>query len=780
MHAFPAFNQFLSVLFLFATLMSGCSPGKDAPVDGDYNIAPLPVVMDTIQSAFLIDESTWIQMDSFDEATFDPLEVFQDVFERKSGYRIRSTPDRKDKQAKEHLILVVRSPGIIQPEAYQLRVKPFGVIISAAKAEGVFYALQTLRQLMRLDVLPDIEEGSTRSWAVPAVEMRDGPAFPYRGLHLDVSRHMMPVEFVKKYIDLLAYYKFNRFHWHLTDDQGWRIEIKQYPKLQEIAAFRKETRVGHYSSYPEKYDGQRYGGYYTQQEIRDIVAYAAQRNVDVIPEIEMPGHALAALSAYPELGCTGGPYEAATTWGVFEDVFCPKETTFKFLENVLDEVIELFPSTYIHIGGDECPKTRWKSCAHCQGLIREKGLQDEHGLQSYFIQRIEKYLNEKGRQIIGWDEILEGGLAPNATVMSWRGTQGGIEAANAGHQVIMTPTSHCYLDYYQADPSTEPLAIGGLTTLEKVYSFQPIPEALDNKASKFILGGQGNLWTEYIPTPEQAEYMAYPRAIALAEALWTDPDRQNWNEFTVRLSHHLELLDGMNVNYSKSFLKPTVDVSAKSNGLNLKFKTALPRQTIFYSRDTLSGVWGNAMTGESIPVEGAGPVYYRTEHSPTFHVNYQPSLSIGATITASFSPSEQYPGGDGLNTLKDGLSGNRYHNGKDWCGWRTDRFVITLTWPEPLEVDSILIGLLNSPGAWILLPEKIVVEGSSGGSDFTMLTEWQHKELSQGRQSVSLDLADGPVTRLRLTIEPFKAIPEGLPGAGARPWTFLDEIAILP
>lgn len=346
----------------------------------------------------------------------------------------------------------------------------------------------------------------------------------------------------------------NRFHWHLTDDQGWRIEIKKYPKLNEVAAWRDQTLIGKAGNASPKFDGQRYGGFYTQEEIKAVVAYAKDRGVTIIPEIEMPGHAVAALAAYPQFGCTNNDtLKVAQKWGVFNDIFCPTEETFSFLQDILDEVMELFPSTYIHIGGDEVPKLRWKQSAYCQQLMRTEGLKNEAELQSYFIQRIEKYLNSNGRQIIGWDEILEGGIAPHATIMSWRGINGGISAARSGHDAIMTPGAYCYLDHYQDDPAKEPLAIGGLTKLDKVYSYNPIPDSLTQEEAKHILGAQGNLWTEYLTTPEAIEYMAYPRAIALAEVLWTPASRKNFKDFLQRLTQHTDRLDGMNVHYATHF-----------------------------------------------------------------------------------------------------------------------------------------------------------------------------------------------------------------------------------
>ncbi len=434
----------------------------------------------------------------------------------------------------------------LNSEGYRLQVRRRGIEIHANQPEGLFYGVQSLLQLFPLAFY---ENKIVDELQVQGIQITDEPRFPYRGMHLDVCRHMFPVAFIKKYIDLLATYKFNTFHWHLTEDQGWRIEIKQYPKLTEIGAYRDSTVVGHAGGANPTYDGQRYGGFYTQEEVREIVQYASDRMVTIIPEIEMPGHSLAALSAYPELACTDGPFRAATTWGVFEDIYCPKEETFVFLENVLAEVMELFPGTYIHIGGDEAPKKRWEESGFCQDLMKKEGLKNEHELQSYFIHRIESFLNSHGRKLIGWDEILEGGLSPNATVMSWRGTEGGIAAAQQGHDAIMTPGSHCYFDHYQADPKTQPLAIGGFTPLDKVYGYEPVPEELSVEEAQHILGAQANVWTEYIPTPEQVEYMVLPRMAALAEVNWSAPTNKNWNDFQYRLSTHFLIYDALEYNY---------------------------------------------------------------------------------------------------------------------------------------------------------------------------------------------------------------------------------------
>ncbi|HOY29675.1 MAG TPA: beta-N-acetylhexosaminidase, partial [Flavobacteriales bacterium] len=442
----------------------------------------------------------------------------------------------------------VVSLALIQPDTllpvewYSLSVTPKTITINAVHEAGLFRGSRTLIQLL--------EQGRTTG-SLPCLTITDYPRFPWRGMHLDPCRHFWSVEFTKKYIDLLARYKMNSFHWHLTDDQGWRIEIKKYPELTAVGAWRKGSQVGPYSR--REYDSIPYGGFYTQDEIREVVAYAAARHINVVPEIEMPGHALAALAAYPHLGCTGGPYEVSKGWGVFEDVFCAgNDSTFAMLEDVLTEVMELFPSEMIHIGGDECPKEAWKKCAKCQARKNAHGLKDEHELQSYFIQRIEKFVNSKGRKIIGWDEILEGGLAPNAAVMSWQGIEGGIAAARSGHYAVMSPGSHCYFDHYQGDPANEPLAIGGFTTVQKVYSYEPIPAELKPEEHKYILGAQGNVWTEYILTPEHVEYMAVPRMLALAEVLWTPKEKRNEADFLSRLENEFPKLDAMKVNASKS------------------------------------------------------------------------------------------------------------------------------------------------------------------------------------------------------------------------------------
>ncbi len=441
-------------------------------------------------------------------------------------------------------LCLILTDDTLNKEAYQLNINPQQIVIKSGGNAGLFYGLQTLRQMLPDTLSPQ------KIYSLACLEIKDKPAFKWRGAHLDVGRHFYPKSFVKKYIDLLAKHKMNIFHWHLTEDQGWRIEIKAFPKLTEISSKRKETIVKQNFD-PYIGDGKEHKGFYTQNEVKEIVAYAKERFVTVVPEIELPGHSLAVLAAYPQLSCKGDSVEVGTRWGVYDDVYCAgNDSVFNFLQTVLDEVVTLFSSKYIHIGGDECPKTRWKTCSKCQKRIKNHNLKDEHELQSYFVQRIEKYLLTKGRNIIGWDEILEGGLAPNATVMSWRGESGGIEAARQNHNVVMSPNSPCYFDHYQSkDKDNEPLAIGGYSPLKMVFEYQVLPKDLPADKQQYILGAQANIWTEYMPDSDHVEYMAYPRLSALSEAVWTNKKDRNYDNFIKRMQRHYKRLDSWNVHY---------------------------------------------------------------------------------------------------------------------------------------------------------------------------------------------------------------------------------------
>jgi hexosaminidase len=541
----PVIMVYKAITFLFCLILATISFAQEDKV----NIIPKPQSIEPGVDYFTLNRATKIVATG--EAEKRLAEHFNEILFQTYGFRLKL-----DGSAGAKNTINFAGPGagpkgsILDPnnrehmrESYKLTVTKDDITIGGQES-GAFYAMQTLRQLLPLQT-----SGTIR---IPVKYITDKPRFQYRGMHLDVARHFMPVSFVKKYIDLMSQYKFNQFHWHLTDDQGWRIEIKKYPKLTEIGSKRPESHEGVYSTV-FKGDGRPVEGFYTQDEIKDVVAYAKARYINVIPEIELPGHASAALASYPNLGegCkTDYKYEVKKTWGIFKEVFCPTEQTFKFLEDVLDETIKLFPdSPYIHIGGDEVLKDFWKESAFVQELKKRENLKDEHEVQSYFVRRMEKFVNSKGKKIIGWDEILEGGIAPNATVMSWRGMKGGIEAAKAKHDVIMTPTDFAYLDYGQGDPAYEPLNIGGYLPLSKVYSFDPVPKELTAEEAKYVIGAQANIWTEYLETPAAVEYQAFPRMLAISEAAWSMPENKDFDDFNRRLNTQFALLDRQSVNY---------------------------------------------------------------------------------------------------------------------------------------------------------------------------------------------------------------------------------------
>ena len=532
------------LLFLVAALFAACTTPKEP--HARYDILPLPTHLVEKEGEFRLNNSTEIVVPSGDEAVMQIASLFAEQVKITSGIKL------KIRTATNNTTNVIIFEPIqndeLGTEGYRLLVNNDKIVLQANAANGFFYAVQTMFQMLPPEIYGS-QKVKNVNWTIACVEIYDSPRFGYRGMHLDVCRHFFSIEFVKKYIDILAMQKMNRFHWHLTDDQGWRIEIKKYPKLNEIGSWRSGSMVGRYSDH--KYDTVRHGGFYTQEQIKEVVAYAATKYIEVIPEVEMPGHALAAVASYPWLCCRKDTvFDVCQKWGVFDQVFCTTDSVFMFLEDVLAEVMPLFPSEYIHIGGDECPKTYWKQCPHCQAMIKKLKLKDEHSLQSYFIQRIEKFVNANGKKIIGWDEILEGGLAPNATVMSWRGEEGAIEAANQNHDAIMTPTSHCYFDYYQSrDTENEPISIGGFLPLEKVYSLNPIPEKLSADKHQYIIGVQANIWTEYILTTEHVEYMMLPRSVALAEVAWTRDEQKNFDDFLRRLQTQFQRYDFMGVNY---------------------------------------------------------------------------------------------------------------------------------------------------------------------------------------------------------------------------------------
>ncbi len=541
-------HRAICLLALTATIATACAQpkGLERP---PVSLVPAPTGFEQTDGTVTLTSETRVDIEpQFLEGTQSQLEWLRET----TGLPWELVDDSKAAadRSRQPALTITASPEV-PIEGYRLETSAAGVRIEASSDAGVFYAFQTLRQLLPAGIDPATPARTDADWQLPLVTIEDAPRFAYRGLHLDVGRHFFDVAFVKTMLDTMSSLKFNRFHWHLTEDQGWRVQIDAFPLLTEIGAWRNETVLPGQLD-PYRGDGKRYGGFYTKDEIREVVAYARERHIEVIPEIEMPGHATAALAAYPEFGCTDQAPSVSTTWGVHDTIFCPKEATFSFLTTVLDEVIELFPSTLIHIGADEVPKRQWKESAEAQAVMRREGLADEDELQSYFIRRIEQHLNKRGRRLIGWDEILEGGLAPDATVMSWRTPQSAIAATKLGHDVIRTPNEYAYFDFYQGDHEQEPLAMDWAQrdiTLETVYSFEPIPSDLNSAEAAHILGAQANLWTEYIATPEHAEYMLYPRALALAEVVWSAAERRDWDNFVSRLPEALSRLEASDVDF---------------------------------------------------------------------------------------------------------------------------------------------------------------------------------------------------------------------------------------
>ena len=684
---------------------------------------------------------------------------------------------------KPNAIRFIDNPAYSE-EAYELKVSPQNIEITAATPKGHFYGYQTLLQLFPVEIFGSSRVNSKIALVAPACAITDEPRFSYRGVMLDVSRHFFPVEFIKKLIDNLAVNKINTLHWHLTDDQGWRIEIKKYPKLTEIGSIRKESMVGHYRE--QKFDGKPYGGFYTQDQIRDLLNYAQSKYVTIVPEIEMPGHAMGALTAYPELGCTGGPYEVRTKWGVEENVYCPSEKTFAFLEDVLTEVMDLFPSKYIHIGGDECPKDSWKASAFCQDLMKKEGLKDEHELQSYFIRRIDKFVTSKGRRIIGWDEILEGGLSPNATVMSWRGIEGGIEAAKQMHDVIMTPTSYMYLDYYQGNPSKEPLAIGGFLNLEKTYSFEPQVAELSPDQAKYILGVQGNLWTEYVKTPQHAEYMLFPRALAVAEIGWSDKTK-DFKNFSGRLDTHLKRLDLMAVNYSKS--ANNVSFSTELNPQKrtvIKLSTAHPTGQIKYTLD------GSSPLSTSLLYDAASKVKILGDNTLSAAVFDQNGKKISGDNVQTFvignssrknytleNQPKRYTGNDPL-ALTDGIKGNE--GSKDqWVGFEGKNLSTVIDLGTKTLFSRLGIAFLSDYHDWVLPPKNFEILVSNDNKNFESLKKIDlgtAVKTSKAVRQFNVDLGKQNYRYVKVIAENFGPLPAGHYGAGKPSWLMVDEIEI--
>ena len=760
-------------------LMASCADSPTAVAD--YQVVPMPLeITAASQGSFLLKSGETICYTAGNDKMKKNAEFLAAFIKEQTGIALKVAEGDGEEGIVLRLGLEAGSP-----EAYRLKVDERKVEISAPSEAGVFYGIQTLRKSV------SVHEGAG-AVELPAVEINDSPRFSYRGMMLDVGRHMFSMDEIKTYIDMLALHNINRFHWHLSEDQGWRIEIKKYPKLTEIGSKRSETVIGRNSG---EYDGKPYGGFYTQEQAREIVAYAAERYITVIPEIDLPGHMQAALAAYPELGCTGGPYEVWRMWGISDNVLCAgNDQTIQFIKDVLAEIIDIFPSEYIHVGGDECPKVKWETCPKCQARIKALGIKGdskhskEEYLQSYVIQEAEKFLTENGRSMIGWDEILEGGLAPNATVMSWRGEAGGIEAARQQHNVIMTPNTYLYFDYYQAkDTDSEPLAIGGYLPMERVYSYEPMPSALSPEEQKFITGVQANLWTEYIPTMAQAQYMVLPRMAALCETQWSAPEKkQDYQGFLKRTARLTKIYQLKGWNYATHIFDVNVNIAPNTETGKLDVTAStIDDAPVYYTLDgteptTASSKYENGLTIDAACVlrmmavrpEGNSRI---TRDSIAF------SKSTAKPITMLQPINKPYEF-KGATTLVDGMTGDRNYKTGRWIAFYKNDMEAVIDLKEATEISSMTLRTCVEKGDWTFDTRGITVEVSDDNKTFKKVASEAYPAMKEtdANQIYTHTLTFDPVkTRyVKVTALSEQNIPAWHGGKGNPGFLFVDEIVL--
>lgn len=761
-----------------AAILVSC--GHKTDVTANYGVIPMPqeVVEDTSVPGFKFESSTQIVYTGDNEQMKRNAEFLQQYIEELTKQKLNISSEAAEKNA----IVLTDNLQNENPEAYQLTVTSDLITIYGSTPAGTFYGIQTLRK--------SIPEHGNLAVTFPQVTINDQPRFAYRGAMLDVSRHFFPVDSVKSFIDMLALHNINHFHWHLSEDQGWRIEIKSRPKLTTVGSTRKGTMIGKDF---DSSDSIPYGGFYTQEEAKDVVKYAAERNITVIPEIDMPGHMLAALTSYPELGCTGGPYDLWQRWGVSDDVLCAgNDSVLTFIDDVLGEIVEIFPSEYIHVGGDECPKTRWKECAKCQAKAKQLGLKAnekgtvEEQLQSYLIHHASDFLTSRGRKMIGWDETLEGGLAPGAIVMSWRGEEGAKSAARQGHDAIMTPTSYMYFDYYQdLDRDNEPLAIGGYVPVEKVYSFNPTPDDLTDAEKQHIIGVQANLWTEYIPTYSQVEYMELPRMAALSEVQWSNADKRDYNNFASRVPQLINQYDVQGYNYATHIfnVKSKLTPNPETGAIDIELTTA-DNAPIHYTLD------GTEPTAESPLYEG--PVSLKetavikatavrpmgTSKVVTDSVNF--NKATAKKVTLANEPHSSYRA-DGAQTLVDGRYGAPAFNAGGWLGFNGKDLDAVIDLGSEQEIHSVAVRTFVEAGSWILDAKAITVAVSDDGKSFKEVASQNFavKDMKDGIQTHTMDF-DSVKTRYVKVVAacvPHMSEWRAEMGAGAA-FVFVDEIAI--
>ncbi|KAA5824491.1 family 20 glycosylhydrolase [Algibacter amylolyticus] len=785
----------ISIVLLI--IVSSCT--KSTPkvfTEADINIIPKPLELTLNQGVFQFSNDT--KFVTANSALIAASRYLISQLENAAGFKVevvKTAPNR-------NFIQFITDVNL-EEEAYKLVVTTNNITITAKDNAGFLYGLETLRQLLPTTI-ESSQLAKVTNWIIPAVIIKDKPRFKHRGFMLDVSRHFYDIDFVKQTIDRLVMYKMNVLHLHLVDDQGWRIEIKKYPKLTEVGASRNGTIIGHYPG--SENDNKVYGGFFTQEDIKEIVTYATERNITVIPEIELPGHSSAAIAAYPYLSCfpdepthvhqnmmsetskklqeNGQIKIVQESWGIYKDIYCAgKDDVFSFLEDVLDEVMPLFPSKYVHIGGDEAIKPHWEVCPNCKKRMKDEGLKDVHGLQSYFVKRIEKYINSKGRKIIGWDEILEGGLAPEATVMSWRGTEGGLEATAQGHDVIMTPASHCYFNQYQGPRSEEPLAFNAYTPLSTVYEFDPVVEGMTEAQANHVLGAQGNLWSEYISTNKEADYMTFPRLAALSEVLWSTKESRSWEDFTKRLHSQFERYDYLGINYAKSIYLVTSRSIAnlEENSLSLSLSNEFPNPDIRYVLGD-KNIQNNAIKyTDTLKIEETTTIkasLFKDEKpiGKTFIDTIKIHKAFGKALKFKSSFSESYPA-DGPLSLVNGIRGSKNFRDGQWQGWLEEDMEVVIDLEEQQPIKEVFLGAIENFESGIYFPIAVAVFVSNDGAVFN---EVGKIERSYNRSS-GKDLITFKINFNEVNTRYIKVIATNLkksPTHGGGAWLFVDEILV--
>lgn len=774
-----SFNLMGVLCILFSTCFYACSEKRT--LNSDYEIIPKPLDVNCKGDAsFLLKDGVAVIYPENNQKMQDNAEFLVDYVEKQTGVKLTSHAGMPVDGA----ICLTLDLSDDNAEAYKLIVNDKRVCISGASEAGVFYGIQTLRK--SLPVAQDINVN------LSAVEIYDKPRFAYRGAMLDVARHFYTVDEVKTFIDMLALHNINRFHWHLTDDQGWRIEIKKYPKLMSVASERKETVVGRW--YSGIYDGKPYGGYYTQDELRDVIDYAAKRHITIIPEVDLPGHMQAALTAYPELGCTGGPYEVRTIWGVSQDVLCVgNDFTLQFVKDVLSEVADIFPSEYIHIGGDECPKVRWEKCPKCQERIKSLGLKPdakhtkEQRLQSYMIQEAAKYLKEKGKRIIGWTEILEGGLVPDATLMSWIGESGGIEAAHQHHDVIMTPNTYLYFDYYQSKKvEDEPLAIGGYLPIEKTYNYEPMPKELTKEEQQYIKGVQANLWTEYIPVFSQVQYMVLPRLGAAAEVQWTDPSKKDYKDFLRRVPHLVAVYDCYGWNYATHVYDVNVDMKADTvnHVLNVQLST-MADDPIYYTLDGQDPTEKSLKYTKPFTIDQSVVLKTMAVHPDrTSKISVDTIRFNKATLkpVVLLQPNESRFSPDGPVVLVDGRNGNHSFDTGAWLAVAGNDLEAVINMQAETILSSASVHVYVRKDAWLFDARGFSVSVSSDNKNYKEVASQEYKQMQESdsdgiiEHELSFDPCKATYVKIKVISE--KSMPDWHWDAGKAPFLLVDEIIL--